>query len=201
MSFYNPTLHTYSSRQWRRLSSYETYSSPSTPGLAVPLTARLPRELEWAINNAKAFVFPPRRPCHFFPALETEAGITDERVMHVFAPMEFADGYTKIRWDIGHSLFYVGDPLPPDGSAVTWKLYCSWSLYRGPDIFDASYLSPWYGSDAIVVSSAAHDFDGSSELQVVKDADSLVWLVLTAQSNSAITKGKCTECSLVGRVA
>jgi hypothetical protein len=198
-TFYSPTLHTYSSRQWRRISAYETYSSYSSPGLAVPMTARFPREMEWAINNAKAFVMPPRRQMMFFPPLTTAAGTITEQVMHVFVPMEFADGYQKIYWNIGHSLSYSGDPVGTE--AVTWRLYCSWSLYRGPDAFDASYLSPWYGSDSIVVSSADYDDDGSGELQVVRDADSLVWLVLTAQSNSTITTGSCSQLSLVGRCA
>lgn len=196
MSFYNPTLSTISSRQWRRLSIYETYAPYSSPGRAPVLTCRVPRELEWAINNAKAFVLAPRRQLTFFPPLDSTWASLDERVMHVFAPMEFADGYTKIRWDIGHEKFVGEGP----GGSVTWRLYCSWSLYRGPDIFDASYLSPWYGSDSIVSDITAHTFDGAEGLQVTKDASGLVWLVLTAQSSSVNVQAQCTQLSIVGRM-
>lgn len=193
MSFYNPTLSTYSTRQWRRLSPYETYEPYGSVGVSVPLSCRVPRELEWAINNAKAFVLAPRRSMKFFLPLASSLGATNERVMHVCAPMEFPDGYTKIRWDIGHQ-------RTAGAGTVTWRLYCSWSLYRGPDIFDASYLSPWYGSDEIATASVTHDYDGAEALQVTKDAASLVWLVLTAQNSAADVQGQCDDLSIVGRV-
>jgi hypothetical protein len=191
-------LYTYATRQWRRLTSYETYESYSSPWRYAPMTARFPRELEWAVNNAKGYVFAPRRQLTFPPGpgrLLSVLGTTDERVAHIFAPMQFPDGYTTVRWDIGHQRV-----AGSGAEKTTWKLYTSWSLYTGPDVFDAGYLSPWYGEDELETTEDTHGWEGSRALQVVRDDQELVWFVLTATNSTVNAQSQLTGLSLVGRV-
>lgn len=167
----------------------------SSSGANDPLSVAAVRELEWAINNAKAYAMAHKtRSCIFRPPLESaDGGSTDERVVMVFAPVYVPRGYHRFRW------YVCGNRVSGSGS-VTWRLYCATQLYNGTDALQASKLGYGFQSDALVIDSDSSQHVTSVALEIARDASGLVWPVLTAQNSDGGTRAILRSLDIVPRI-
>jgi hypothetical protein len=110
------------------------------------------------------------------------------------APTFVHRGMMNLIWVIRHYRLQGTD-------TTTWKLYAGSKLYRGPAIFDASYLAAGgYTSSPIVTDSDDPAFtSGSLFLFNTRAPDNLVYLLLTATNGDTSTYSCVTQLDVFAR--
>lgn len=165
---------------------YQPISNAETVA-ASPLSVRHVRDFADALNNHKRYVtnFKVRTHIGQITMLGFEDVWTDERCMMHFAPVMVPQGYTHLRWTIGHAL--IGGYAT---GTVTWRLYCLRELYTASADMVTASIQYGYGVNSIVSVSTTYGIPNATlqDVPIVRDSTTdCCWLVVTAQASDGTT--------------
>ena len=163
-------------RQYRPLATVETSTDD---GVSVRL-----RELATAANNFKyrglkilTAMWPAANGND--PQFQSTDNDTDEQWIHSFAPVRL-----PARLDQLHGTLR-GYMVAGASGSCTWRLYASGKPYRGPQLFDATYLLPFYSVSSWTISSTTAQIDTFDDGFAVVGLRNYAWFTLTAENSAS----------------
>ncbi|MCP4549512.1 MAG: hypothetical protein GY835_23905 [bacterium] len=159
-------------QQYRPVTTWETAAYD-------PLSCRFVQDNAANMNNFACYVARHKAfDAHFRPVVDSpDSGTTAETViLPSLGKFFMASQFVRLRW-------WITFKRTTGAANITYKLYISDRLYRGPAVLDTSYLGN-YESDTLVCDSDTKETKSATIEVPFRDPLGYVWPLLTVANDN-----------------